>query len=84
MDGAMQAQRDSDRIRREEREASLIDSAPAIKEGGFYVEIAEGGPYLARDGSVTEYWANRGVWPSRYDAEVALHESTHGNAKADS
>jgi len=54
-----------------------------IKFGGFYIEIKEGGPYLAQDGTVTEYWANRGVWPSRYDAEMALHESMKQNDRTE-
>lgn len=41
----------------------------------YYVEIAEGGPWLAQDGSVAVDWETRGLWPSKEDAAEAFMKS---------
>jgi hypothetical protein len=41
----------------------------------FHVEIAENGPWLASDGTVTAVWEERGRWNTQDDAQAALAAS---------
>lgn len=42
---------------------------------GYIVELAEGGPWLKLDLSVTTEWSERGVWPTKEQAEAAAEQS---------
>ncbi len=48
---------------------------------GYIIEIAEGGPWLAQDGTVTINWGERGVWHELTDAELALARSLSPNVE---
>lgn len=38
----------------------------------YIVEIAQGGPWLAQDGSIAIDWEKRGVWTTKHEAELVL------------
>lgn len=42
---------------------------------GFYVEVAEGGPWLGQDGSVVIEFEERGIWPTYRAAAEAIADS---------
>ncbi len=42
---------------------------------GFSVELADGGPWLAQDGTVAMTYADRGAWATYEEAEAALRRS---------
>lgn len=37
----------------------------------YYVEVAEGGPWLGPDGRVVMSWDERGVWETEAEAQLA-------------
>ena len=39
---------------------------------GYILEVAENGPWLRQDGSVTDQWNERGVWATSAEAAAAL------------
>jgi hypothetical protein len=39
---------------------------------GWILEVAAHGPWLKLDGSITDIWAERGVWLTVDDANAAL------------
>jgi hypothetical protein len=41
----------------------------------FYVEVAEGGPWLAQDITVTDDWDMRGLWATEEQAAAARYKS---------
>lgn len=41
----------------------------------FYIEVAEGGPWLAQDLSVTNNWSLRGLWATEQQAAAARDKS---------
>lgn len=57
------------------------DGAAKIIGQGYIIAIAEGGPWLAQDGTVTINWAERGIWHELSDAELALARSLSPNAE---
>ncbi len=46
-----------------------------IKSQGYIIELAEGGPWLAQDLTVTPNFDERGVWHEIVDAELAMARS---------
>ena len=47
---------------------------------GYYIEVAENGPWLAQDLAITSDWEKRGVWPTEEDARKAITDSlTYAN-----
>ena len=58
--------------------APPIGSATILHQG-YIIELAEGGPWLAQDLTVTINWGERGVWHDITDAELALARSLSPN-----
>src|ERR1022692_379991 len=63
----------------EARKASA-DCAPApgsatVECNGYYVELAENGPWLTKAGMVGDLWESRGIWTTREAAQAALARS---------
>jgi hypothetical protein len=50
---------------------------PAIKRNGYYVELADNGPWLTKMGAVTHCWDERGIWDTAKEAEDAINRSLH-------
>lgn len=42
---------------------------------GYFVEVFEGGPWLAQDLSIAIEFEQRGVWPTEEAAQDAINES---------
>lgn len=45
---------------------------PVIVHQGYYVELCENSAWLTKDGKVTCWYEERGVWDEYVDAELAL------------
>ena len=48
-------------------------------QAGYFVELADGGPWLKNDLTWTPAWNERGVWPELADAEAAIAKSLSGS-----
>jgi hypothetical protein len=46
-----------------------------IKPHGYYIELAENGPWLTFDGEVTLDFEERGIWPSKPKAQAAIRDA---------
>lgn len=44
---------------------------------GYFLEVAEGGPWFRQDGTVTTEFAERGLWASISEAGIALNHFLH-------
>lgn len=54
---------------------NVTTDPPRSDSCGYYIEVAEHGPWLRQDLSVTPNWTERGVWPTMQAAEDAMEES---------
>jgi hypothetical protein len=50
---------------------------------GFILDVFEGSAWLRIDGTVTDNWGERGVWPTEASARAALDQFFQSNAKAE-
>ncbi len=41
---------------------------------GWILEVAEHGPWFRQDGTITDVWAERGVWPNVEAAKNAMSQ----------
>ena len=53
----------------------MSEAIDFIQIDEYIVEISQGGPWLAQDGSIAIDWEKRGVWTTKHEAELALSMS---------